>query len=151
MRDTILKKVKKFGKVHLGLGCYLRSSTPDKDIRSLNNATCQFWSILSLLTIEKIDTLVQNAGLMEDIEVVSSIYDSIYFHVRNSARVVKWLNDNLIPIMTKDFLKGIIVHNKAELECGYNWADTVPIPNGANIFQIKEAMAKAKSLIDKNS
>ena len=93
--------------------------------------------------------MAKEAGLQNDIEIVSSIYDSIYFHVTEDVDVIKWLNDNLIPIMTKDFLKNTIVHNEAELECGYNWSDTVSIPNNASEEVIYEAMTKAKKLMDK--
>ena len=149
MREAILNKASEEGRIHLGLGCYLNTDDPERDIRTIANACCQFWSILSLLTINKISSLAKEAGLQNDIEIVSSIYDSIYFHVTEDVDVIKWLNDNLIPIMTKDFLKNTIVHNEAELECGYNWSDTVSIPNNASEEVIYEAMTKAKKLMDK--
>ena len=148
MRDTVLEKAIKYGYVHLGLGCYLNTDNPYEDIRTLNNSTCQFWDILSLLTINKINTLIKEHKLEDKINVISSIYDSIYFYVYENPFIIKWLNDNLIPIMTKDFLKNTIVKNAAELEIGYNWADTVAIPNNASIIAIKTAIKKAKDLVN---
>ena len=150
MREDVLLKAKQNGRIHLGLGCYLYTDNPEADIRTLNNACCQFWSILSLLSINKINTLIEENHLENDIEVVSSIYDSIYFHVTEDAEIIKWLNDNLIPIMTKDFLEDMIVHNEAELEVGYNWADTIPISNNASVLEIKLALKEAYKLVNKN-
>ena len=147
-KNQVEKKAKKEGRIHLGLGAYLYVDNIYKSIRSVFNCATQFWAILSLITIEKVMSLVKEQGLEKDIEVVSSIYDSIYFHVRDDANIIKWLNDNLIPIMTKDYLKDIIVHNTAELECGYNWADTVAIPNNATLEQIISCQNEAKNLVD---
>lgn len=150
MREDVLAKAKKEGRVHLGLGCYLYTDNPEEDIRTLNNACCQFWSILSLLTINKINQLINENNLEDDIEVVSSIYDSIYFHVTKDPIIIKWLNDKLIPIITKDFLEDMIVHNEAELEVGFNWADTVPISNNASVLEIKLAIKEATKLFTEN-
>ena len=148
MRETILNKALKYGNIHLGLGCYIHTNNAHEDIRTLNNAVCQFWSIITLLTIEKMYTLIDENKLTNDIEIVSSIYDSIYFHVTKDPSIIHWLNCTLIPIITKDYLKDIIVHNKAEMEIGYNWADTVSIPNNASILVIKQAI-KTLDNIDK--
>lgn len=150
-REQVEKVAKTTGRVHLGLGAYIYVDNIYKSIRSVFNCCSQFWAILSLITIEKIMSLVKEQGLENDIEIVSSIYDSIYFHVRNDITVIKWLNDNLIPIMTKDYLKDIIVHNEAEMEIGFNWADTVIVRNGASLEEIIEAVEQAKMLVDKSS
>lgn len=148
MRDNVLRIAAIKGRIHLGLGCYLATDNANEDIRTLNNSTCQFWDILSLLTINKINTLIREAHLENEIKVVSSIYDSIYFHVLKDSKIIKWLNDRLIPIMVVDFLKNTIVPNTAELEIGLNWADTVAIPNNATLLQIKAAIEKAEKLIE---
>lgn len=36
--EYVLPTAQEHGKVHLGLGCYIKSDNPDKDIRTLNNA-----------------------------------------------------------------------------------------------------------------
>ena len=150
MRNEILKIAKQQHRIHLGLGCYLYTDRPERDIRTLSNSVCQFWSILTLLTIDKINDLIKEKGFQKKIEVVSSIYDSIYFHVVEDPAIIHWLNTELIPIMTKNFLIDTIVPNTAELECGYNWADTVAIPNNASIFDIKAIMQKAQNLFRQN-
>lgn len=132
------------GEIHLGLGFTLKSDNPDKDIRTLNNACSQFWSILTLLTINKMHQLIDEAGLSQDIYITSSIYDSIYFEVRDNPETIKWLNDNLIPIMEQDFLENQIVHNSVDLEIGTSWAKLTTLPHNADIETIKSAITKVK-------
>ena len=88
--------------------------------------------------------LIDEAGLQEDIKVVSTIYDSIYFEVREDPTIIKWLNDHLIPIMTQRFMEGQIVDNEAELEIGPNWAELKAISNNANIDEIKDCLKSFK-------
>ena len=91
--------------------------------------------------------LIKEKGYQNDIKIVSSIYDSIYLHVRDDATIIKWVNDTIIPILTVDFIKDIIVHNDATGEIGYNWYDTITIPNNANLDEIESARLKAQDLI----
>ena len=148
MREKVLKVAKKHGRIHLGLGCFLNTSEPEKEIRTLFNACSQFWSILTILVINKMNSLIEAEGLAQDIEIVSSIYDSIYIHVRKDPELIQWVNDTIIPLLTKDFLKDIIVHNEAQGEVGLNWFDTVPVPNGASREEIEEAMRKAEEIAE---
>lgn len=140
MRTKVEKKAKKEGRIHLGLGCYMKSSNPGRDIRTLFNACSQFWSILTLLTINKLNTEIQEAGYENKIEVISTIYDSIYVHLDCDPLLIKWLNDRIIPLMTRDFLTDTIVHNEAEGEIGYNFCDTVKIANNASVEDITHAL-----------
>lgn len=147
MREKVLQTAVEQGRIHLGLGCYMNTSDPEKEIRTIFNACSQFWSILTLLTVNKMHYLIKEKGYQNDIKIVSSIYDSIYLHVRDDAAIIKWVNDTIIPILTVDFIKDIIVHNEAEGEISYNWYDTVKINNNANLDEIESARLKAQDLI----
>lgn len=136
--EYVLQTACSQGYLHLGLGCRLYTDNPDKDIRTLNNATIQFWSILTLLAVNELHHLIDKAGYQNDIRVVSTIYDSIYIEVRRDPTIIKWLNDTLIPLMCVDFLTDTIVHNDAEGEIGPNWSDLTAIPKNATLDQIKE-------------
>lgn len=134
------------GQIHLGLGFNLKSDRPEKDIRTLNNATVQFWSILSALTINKLHQAIDDAGLQDDIIVTSTIYDSIYFDVRDDAEIIKWLNDTIVPIMTTDFMFDQTVRNEANLELGKDWSTLYGLPVDAsieNISQVLDTLHKA--------
>ena len=147
MREKVLQTTVEQGKLHLGLGCFMNSSSPEAEIRTIFNACSQFWSILTLLTVNKMHHLIKEKGYRNDIKIVSSIYDSIYLHVKDDATIIKWVNDTIIPILTVDFIKDIIVHNEAIGEIGYNWYDTIAIPNNANLDEIESARLKAQDLI----
>ena len=142
--EYVLPTAEKEGRLHLGLGCYINTDNAKRDIRTISNASAQFWSILTLLTINKMHKLIDEAGLQEDIKVVSTIYDSIYFEVKEDPTIIKWLNDHLIPIMTQRFMEGQIVDNEAELEIGPNWAELKAISNNANIDEIKDCLKAFK-------
>ena len=146
MKQKVLEQATKNGRVHAGLGCYLNTFDPDKENRTDFNFMSQFWSIITILTINKMHALIEQTGYTNDIQIVCSIYDSIYLVVKKDATIIKWLNDTIIPIITKDFITDIIVHNEAEGEIGFNWYDTVAIHNNASIEEIEEAIKKAEEL-----
>ena len=138
--NYVLPTTQKNGKIHLGLGCWIHSDNPEGDIRTLLNATIQFWSILTLLSINKMHHLIDAAGYEKDVYCISSIYDSIYYLVREDADIIKWTNDNLIHTMGKDFMVDQIVKNEAESEVGRNWADLVALPNNASTDEINKIL-----------
>ena len=76
-------------KIHLGLGFHINSENADKDVRTLHNATIQFWSILSILSINEMHSRIDSAGLQDQVKVISSIYDSIYLEVTNSPEIIQ--------------------------------------------------------------
>ena len=128
------------GKIHLGMGCYLRTDNARRDIRTLSNATCQFWSILTLLTINKMHKLADRDLQPTDIYCLSTIYDSIYYAVKADAVTIKWVNDYLIACMTKDFMEDQTIKNEVEAEIGLNWASLHRIRNNASIEEIQEVL-----------
>ena len=139
-RNEIVKKSKTDGYTHLGMGCRLYTADVDKEVRTLFNANSQFWSILTLLTINAMHDLIDNAGYQDDIKCISTIYDSIYFIVKEDTKIIKWLNDHLITVMCTDYLVDQEVPNTAESEIGRNWSELVEIPNFSSIEHIEETL-----------
>lgn len=137
------------GEIHLGLGFTLKTDDPNKDIRTLANATCQFWSILTALTINKMHKLIDKKGYQDDVKVISTIYDSIYLEVTKTPEIVKWVNDNLIRIMITDFMENQTIKNESCSEVGYNWAELHKIPNQASIKQIKDILKELDNAVTK--
>lgn len=138
--NYVLQYAMEHGEIHLGLGFMLRTDDPGRDIRTLANATCQFWSILTALTINKMHQLIDQMGYEEDVKVVSTIYDSIYLEVTEDPKIVKWVNDNLIETMLVDFMEDQTIHNDAQCDIGYNWADMTTIPNNASLAEVKQIL-----------
>lgn len=134
------------GKLHLGLGCYIKTDNASRDLRTLHNASAQFWSILTLLTIHKLQLLIDEANLSDDIQITSTIYDSIYFICRDDPATIKWLNDTLIPIMLAPFIEDQLVANEAALDIGPDWATLKSLPNNATLTQIQETLDVLETL-----
>lgn len=139
-KEEVLSQAKLDGYVHLGLGWRIYSDDIEKDSRTLWNACSQFWSILTLIAINEIHYRIDAMGYSNDVIVTSTIYDSIYFIVKKDPTIVKWLNDNLIPIMTKDFMENQIIKNTAELCVGTTWADVedIELPNNCSLEHIRD-------------
>ena len=142
MRENIYNLAKKNKRVHAGLGCYINTDNPDRDIRSYFNVCSQFWSIITLLTINKMHSLIDNSEYKDKIEIVSSIYDSIYIHCVCDSEVIMWINNSIIPILTTNIFTDVIVPNEAEGEIGYTWDNLHPIPNNASKDTIDEVLKK---------
>lgn len=144
--DYVLDTATKQGYVHLGLGCRMYCSDPRKEIRSISNATVQFWSILTLIAINELNYRIKEAGLKARMDVQATIYDSIYVDVDDDPKVLKWLNDNLIEIMNVEYLEGEQIHNEAEGEIGKNWAELHTIPNKASIEEIEKILKDIRGI-----
>ena len=144
--NYVLPTALKQGQLHLGLGCYIKSDNPSRDLRTLHNASAQFWSILTVLAINKLHHLIDLNGLQNDIQVTATIYDSIYFCVREDPTIIKWLNDVLVPIMQQDFLPNQTVKNIAALDIGYDWASLKTISNYANEDEITNTLEEVRLL-----
>ena len=128
------------------MGFYINTDNPRKDIRTLNNATCQFWSILTALTINKLHNLIDEYLVdTNDIQVTSTIYDSIYGIVYDDPEVIAWLNHHIVKIMETDFMENQIVKNEAQLEIGKDWSDLHPLPKDASEEVIKSIIKEVKN------
>ena len=139
--NYVLATALKMGEIHLGLGFTIKTDDADRDIRTITNATCQFWSILTAIAINKMHHLIDEAGYQNDVKVISTIYDSIYLEVTETPEIIKWSNDNLINTMLVDFMEDQAVHNECDSDIGYNWADMLKITNNAPISEIKKVLA----------
>ena len=90
--------------------------------------------------------IIDDIGYQEDVKVISTIYDSIYFEVTNDPKIIKWVNDNLINTMLVDFMEEQTVINEAESDIGFNWAEMLTIPNNATIECIEDTLKKLQEL-----
>ena len=134
--NYVLPTASSEGRIHMGMGYYLRTDNADKAIRTLNNSQAQFWSTLTALTINKLHTAIDEAGYQDDIIITSTIYDSIYFIVREDPVIIKWLNDTIVPIMETDFIINQTVSNSADLEIGLDWSDIRTLSHNASLEEI---------------
>lgn len=138
--NYVLPSAKRDGYIHLGLGCRIYTDNPGKQIRTLNNATVQFWSILTLIAINEFNHRIREEKLEEHVQVTSTIYDSIYTQNTKDAEILKWVNDNLVELLCVQYLTEEIVPNAAAGEIGLNWADLHKVKNGASTEDIQEIL-----------
>ena len=91
-------------------------------------------------------SLIDAAGLQKDVKCISTIYDSIYYLVKADPVTIKWVNDNLITCMTKDFMENQTIPNEATAEIGLDWSLTKQIPNGSSLAAITEVLTFIQAL-----
>jgi DNA polymerase-1 len=87
---------------------------------------------------------VIEARLWNDIRPAAQIHDAQYYWVRRDVKLVKWVNDNLIPEMEWDDLPEL-QHPTLKLGGNLivyspNWATELPIPNNATYGQIGDLL-----------
>ena len=140
--EYVLETAKRLGHLHLGLGCKIYTDDADKDIRSVGNASVQFWSILTQIALNEMNYRIEEAGLQESVQAHATIYDSLYFYVSEDPETIKWVNDNLTDIMAVRYLKDEAVHNEAAGEIGMSWGELTDIENNASVEEIKDLLTK---------
>jgi hypothetical protein len=130
-RETVLlPQVKEHKNVHGGLGCYLNQTKKlnNGSVRTINNFHAQFWSILSLIGLEKFRRKVEENGLTNDIKSVASVYDSVYMLVRKDADIIRWAAETLKPILEQDYIHNQTLKLDSDIEISLDsWADFVDI------------------------
>jgi hypothetical protein len=138
--EYVLKTAKEQGYIHLGLGCRMYTDDANSAIRTLANATVQFWSILTLIAINELNYRIQKEDLTKWIQVTSTIYDSIYTQVYRDPELIAWLNKNMIEVMTVPYLENQSIPNEAEGEIGNSWGNLYKVPNNATPDQIQNIL-----------
>ena len=138
--EKILPQAKRDGYIHMGLGCRMYVDDIDKDARTVFNSASQFWSILTLISLHRLNNEIVVTKQEEDIQANATIYDAVYGLVKADPKSIKWLNDTICPIMEEDFLEDQVVHNSANLEIGLSWADLIELEHNATIQQIQEVI-----------
>lgn len=142
--NVVMPTAFKEKKVYLGLGLTLKTDNPSRDIRTLSNATIQFWSVLTLIALAKVNERIKEDGLEDDIQCISTIYDSIYYNCRNDAKIIQWLNVELVKAMVVPFMEDQVVQNDANMEIGPNWAELYELEQDASQEDIMEVVSNFK-------
>jgi len=142
--EVVLEQANREHEVYMGLGFSIKTNSPDKDARTLCNVTIQFWDIITLIVIPQLNDRIAKANLANDIFITATIYDAIYFEVRDNSDIISWLNVNLVELMTQPMFTEVAVPNSANLEIGSSWANLVELPNNASIEEIEQARKELK-------
>ena len=143
-KDVVLWQAKQTGELHMGLGCYIKTNDPDRDARTLGNVAIQFYDLITLLAIPQLEKAIIDDNMQEHVFITATIYDALYFEVREEAKYIKWLNDTLIAIMVAPMFDDMSVPNVANLDIGDSWASQVELSNNASLEEIEQVLAKLK-------
>ena len=135
--DYVIPTTAKQGYLHLGFGCRIYCDDIDESFRTMFNANFQFFSILTLIAVNEMNHRIRETGLEESIQIISTIYDSIYANISPDPEVIKWYSDNLTEIGSKDFMYDQIIPNTLTCSIGRNWAEEIPLPVGASAEDIE--------------
>lgn len=83
---------------------------------------------------------MDDLGVTDEIQCISTIYDSAYFIVKKDSATIRWLNDRIVKYMLQDFVHDQIVKNEAQGEIGLDWATLTKVPNNATEETINQIL-----------
>lgn len=142
--DYVIPTMTEQGYLHLNWGLRLYTNNPKGDLLPMNNANFQGYSDLTLIAATKFRDLYLSQGNPYNIMGLNIIHDALYYELDDTPEAVKWLNDNLIKVMTPDFLHNQTVHLRAECDFGYNQKSMVTLENNASIEEVINSLATLK-------
>ena len=140
----VLPTCKKEKRIHLNWGMSLATEEAKKDIRTLNNATFQSYSVLTQIAGVRFREEIIKKGYQNRVKGINIIHDALYYEVDLDASLIKWVNDTLIEIMIEPFLINQTVQLKAEMDIGFNQAEVITINNNATTQEINEVLKQLK-------
>lgn len=108
--------------------------------RSLNNMTIQSYGLLMNRAGIEFQRRIENNGMVEEVLLFNQIHDALYGIVRNTPENVKWLNDNLIESMIKDYVPNQEIKLEAELDIGPSWDVQHTMKNGLSLEEVTKFM-----------
>jgi DNA polymerase-1 len=117
--------------------------------RSAGNAFGQSYGLLNSRAAHAFMDRVIEAKLWNDIRPAAQIHDAQYYVIRRDVKLVKWVNDNLIPEMQWQELPEL---QHPTLKLGGelvvykpDWSTEIKIPNGANYKVIGDLLNEVHS------
>jgi len=142
--NYVLPTVIKNNEIHLNWGLYLKSSKPKEDIRTLFNSCFQSYSDLTQIAAVDFDKCIVDAGMQDRVIINNIVHDCLYGEMDKDPETIKWVNDNLIKVMTKPFIINQAVQLKSEVDIGYNLYDVETLSNNASTEEIQQVLDKLK-------
>jgi len=146
----IEKQILSKGFVTGAFGLKVRSNLKDMSddrqyasiLRTMVNTTIQSFALLMVRTIFKLQERIEKQGYIEDIIISNTVHDSVMLYVKPDTGIIKWLNDNLIELMTYKYDESWEVDNEADLEIGYSVGELEILSNNATLEEIEEVLNK---------
>jgi DNA polymerase-1 len=134
--------------LHASVSGRARPSEAAAEERSAGNAFGQSYGLLNSRAAHAFSDRIIEAKLWNDIRPAAQIHDAQYYWVRRDVKLVKWVNDNLIPEMEWQDLPEL---EHPTLKLGGelivyepDWSSELRIPNGASYGQIGDILNRIK-------
>ena len=120
----------------------------EKAQRVVANFNIQSGNILTLYAMVKLQKLIEEEDLIDDVKIVNTVHDSIYLYVKNDLKTVDWVNKKLIECMVSDYNSNMyeeaLVKLEAELDIGNNMSEVTTMANDASFDDISDILSKLK-------
>jgi len=121
----------------------------EEEARSAGNAYTQSYCWLTLRAFNEFIERLWASEYWDKIFPSATIHDAIYLLCLNSAKALKWANDNLIECMAWQELEEL-KHPTIKISSGLevywpSWKDAISIPNGATEAELKQICKEAES------
>ena len=120
----------------------------EKAQRVVANFNIQSGNILTLYALVKLQNLIEEEGLTDEITIVNTVHDSIYLYIKNDVKTVDWVNKKLIECMVSDYNSNMyekaLVKLEAELDIGNNMSEVTTMANDASFDDISDILNKLK-------
>lgn len=134
--------------LHASVTGHARPSEAAAEERSIGNAFGQSYGLLNSRAAHAFADRIIDAKLWNDIKPAAQIHDAQYYWIRRDVKLVKWVNDNLIPEMEWQELPEL---QHPTLKLGGelivydpDWSSELKIPNGATYGQIGDILNRIK-------
>jgi len=122
----------------------LDETVVEKTIRSATNALFQGFGMLTVESMNRFQKQIEDANMDLKVQMVNTIHDAIYLYIEDNAKTIKWVNDVLMDIMCKDFIKDQDIPLEAELDIGYSWIQQITIANEEVVDAITAVLTECK-------
>ena len=142
--NYVLPTAVKNHEIHLNWGLHLKSSNPKSDIRTLFNSCFQSFSDLTQIAAVDFENRIMEDSMQDRVMINNCIHDAIYGELDDDLETIKWVNDNLITVMTKPFVHNQSVQLKSECDIGYNLYDVLTLPNNCSIEHIEQTLTELR-------
>ena len=111
--------------------------------RTANNAASQSYGLLMNRAINATEARIEASKYVNDILILNTIHDAVYYLARIDAKVIQFLNKTLIEEMEWNELapiKSDAIPMTAQLDIGKSWDKQVTLENNASIEDINNLL-----------
>lgn len=127
-------------------GTYTFTAEAEAESRSSSNMVTQSWGMLTNRAFIEFEQRMTRDHMHKDVMLINTIHDAIYMLIRNDAKVIKWVNDNLIECM--EWQEDPMIHGDikitADLDVGPSWDKQYTLAHNMSVAEISAFLKEHK-------